>query len=415
MLTFIKLKIFSVGLILIFSQCSLNKNPESVKIHKSGLIEIDVLEALKNKKEFPISKIIKEVEFVQLESIASSFFNHFTSLEITDNYILVACQIQKKVLLFKRTGEFLRQIGRSGRGPGEYLYPDFATIDPSERFIIINDRLIGSLFKFDVNGNLLNQTNINKMFPSHSNTQPIFLDENHFAMSFNRPRTPSEEFYNIGIFNLELELVDKMLPKQNNENLCLPYLFGQKLMQGNNEVLFWESFVDTLYEMKIGDEFKPKYYFEMNGTGLSLSFLKGEDMLSKGTDFNLILDIADLSDYLLFSLFDNGLFQIVYDKKKMEAFTFSNMDNCISKSVINYEAPIWTNDIFGLSKLLMNAYFPKQNLIAAPIYVDRINATDLQCLRRAKVKFPFKRDQLTNLIENFTGEELPIIALLYLK
>ncbi|MCD6333419.1 MAG: hypothetical protein J7L89_09110, partial [Bacteroidales bacterium] len=73
------------------------------------------------------------------------------------------------------------------------------------------------------------------------------------------------------------------------------------------------------------------------------------------------------------------------------------------------------SDVFGLTETLIINYSPNGNFIASPIYSGRINEVELNCLKTKKVLLPKKRDQLAGMIEGFTGEELPVLALLYLK
>lgn len=64
----------------------------------------------------------------------------------------------------------------------------------------------------------------------------------------------------------------------------------------------------------------------------------------------------------------------------------------------------------------LNNYQPNQNIIVSQIRLGRVSdMIDLECLSQKKVKLPKKRDQLVDLIENVTGEELPLLVLLKMK
>lgn len=70
--------------------------------------------------EVPLSSIGSSVEYIALESSPESYFSVRRQISLSENYILVADKQLNRVLLFNRDGKFLRQIGKSGKGPGEF-------------------------------------------------------------------------------------------------------------------------------------------------------------------------------------------------------------------------------------------------------------------------------------------------------
>lgn len=408
--------ILGITMLVLLSNCSGKTKSESVNILKNGAIEINVFKAIEDARDFPLSKIIDDVEFVQLESTIDSYFSMYSSLNVTDQYILITSEFERRVLLFNRSGKFIRQIGSQGKGPGEYIYPHFATIDPQERFIIIKDAQGGNLFKYDLNGSILKQVDISDLCPNRPSWKPVFLDNNHFALSFNRPLISKNDHFNIAVFDLELNLVDRMIHIPNNDSLCLTNLSSQKLLEGKDNLISWESFVDTVYSVDLGEKPKPKYYINMDGNGHSIDFLTGRDMTTPNSGFYSAGVFADLPDFLVFLLYNNdNLNQIIFNKKKKIAFTLNDQKNCNSTRINNYDPPIWNNDLFGFPKVLIQSYFPKQNLVAFPIYIEEVSPADLECMQKVNVLLPEKRDQLTEMIKSYTGEELPLLTLMHVK
>ena len=379
------------------------------------MVKIDVLKAAQNERDFPLSNIVSDVEFVQLESTIESYFSLIKSYTVTDHYILITTQVEKKVLLFKRSGKFLRQIGQKGQGPGEYFNPCFATIDPSEENIIVKDEQGGNLFKYDMNGKIIKQANIKHEISTKPNCQPVFLDNKHFALSFKRPLAPTEGFYSVAVFDLDLNLVKKIIHKPNNDRLCLTNLSGQVLLNGSDGVHYWERFVDTIYSIDNRITEKPTYYLDMNETGYTLDFLTGRNMTKSGKDFNRVSLNADLPGFLIFTLQENGSSPIIYDKKSGEAFTPSDQ----KKQNLSYDKGrhnhIWDNDIFGFPKLYLRSYFPNQNLLTSIVYLARVSPADLEYTKSKNVISPIKRDQMSKIIQDYSGEELPLIVLLKVK
>jgi len=401
----------------LFPACTSINKSKSVQVLDNGIIEINAIKAINDARPFPLSKIISDVEFLQLESTVESYFDDITSLSVTDNFILIACQIQDKVLLFSRGGKFIRQIGRLGRGPGEFSNPHFASIDPSEKYIIVKDELLGGLFKFDIHGNIIKHVNINNICPARANKQPVFIDESHFCLSFSRPIHQVDNHHNIAVFNMDLNLVESQIYRPNNDSLCLLNLSGQDIFNGHSSCFYWESFIDLVYSIKLGDEPQPVYHINKDGTGQPFDYLNGRDRSRSGLDYNIIVGITDLPRYLLFAMYNDfdGLNQLIYDKRRREAFKNNDLSNCFSYLVKGSESTFWDNDIFGYPKIFIDFYFPDQNFIISPVYLDRFDPIELECLKEVNVLKPEKRDHLVQLIENSTGEELPLLVILHSK
>ena len=404
---------YSIGIyLLLISSCTSNSNSESAQILENGIIEINTVKATQEARAFPLSKIVTEIDFIQLESTVKSYFNHMTSLSVTDNFILIASTEKSKVLLFDREGDFIRQIGKTGRGPGEYLKPLFASMDPRERFVIVKDAFSGNLFKYDMEGSILEQVNIKDICPTDPNNQPVFIDDNHFALSFDRPSHPVDNHFNIAIFDLELNLIERKIPIPNNDSLCLKNLSSQDIFEGTNSNYYWENCIDILYSIQLSKKSQAKYYINMDGTGQSIDYLTGRNLSKNGLEFNLVLSITDLPRYLLFALYNDfeGLSQVIFDKKKFEAFKIDDQRGCFSSLPNGSEATLWDNDIFGYPKIIIDFYFSQQNLLVSPINLERVSPTELECLKEMDVLNPEKRDHLVKMVESASGEELPLLV-----
>jgi len=402
--------------VVFFATCSPPGRSVAV-VRDAGLIVLDVLKAKDNPRDFPLSNLVKDVEFVVLESTFDSWCSRYSSIDLTQRYILVSSNIENKVLLFDRAGKFLRKIGARGKGPGEYLEPMYAAIDPNEHFIIVKDAVGGNLFKFDLMGKMVKQVDIKDLCPTECNSQPVFIDGNHFLLSFNRPKISTKEHYNLAVFDAELNLIDRFIQIPDNDSLPLINLSGQQITRGSQGCFYWENFVDTLYNIALDIKPRPEYYFVIGGNAPSLSFLKGQDRTKNGLEFNSVFGISDLSNYLLFNLLNNGtIYQIVYNKKNQELFCLSEKPSCENSPNGLLQIQSWDNDLFGYDKVWMNRYFPNENFMVYPINLEEaLENTNLECLKNKDVLLPARRDQLVKLIGDSDGNELPVLVILFLK
>lgn len=79
---------------------------------------VDLNEGLKTEREFRLSEVVKDVEYIPLETTKESLFSN-AGFILTDHFILVnQWRNPCRLLLFDRSGKFIRQIGYEGKGPG---------------------------------------------------------------------------------------------------------------------------------------------------------------------------------------------------------------------------------------------------------------------------------------------------------
>lgn len=94
------------------------------------------------------------MHFVSLETVEKSLIGEVQQLLIQDSFILVSTyEHPKRVLMFNRTGKFIREIGRNGKGPGEYVRVDNIGVRPEQREIMVNDPDGRKLLLYDYEGN----------------------------------------------------------------------------------------------------------------------------------------------------------------------------------------------------------------------------------------------------------------------
>ncbi|MBW6480878.1 MAG: 6-bladed beta-propeller [Bacteroidales bacterium] len=119
--------------ILISVSCN---RPGSVKDPAADLpYAIDLERDIGNVRSVPLSTLGKEVEYIPLETGEGSMLRRVANVIVCDSLLFVSDG--STLFLFGRSGEFIRQIGTSGRGPGEYNYVRNFNIDRNNQDIYI--------------------------------------------------------------------------------------------------------------------------------------------------------------------------------------------------------------------------------------------------------------------------------------
>ncbi len=161
---------------LIFNSC----NRKSARPDTNDPVQtlpylIDLEKSINNPKIFPISRIGKTIEYIPLETTSSSLIRRITQVVLSDSFIFISDF--NRVLQFKRDGQFVRQVGANGRGPGEYIYASGFCIDDIKKRIYISAWSIKTILEFDFEGKFVGQIPQNipsTKFQVYGNNKIIF-------------------------------------------------------------------------------------------------------------------------------------------------------------------------------------------------------------------------------------------------
>lgn len=97
---------------------------------------IDIARDFNNEREFRLSEIAYEIEYIKLESTPESLIGYgVKQMIVTDDHIYILNL--NRLLQFDRTGKFIKQIGREGRGPGEVHGYRSITMDKEKNILYV--------------------------------------------------------------------------------------------------------------------------------------------------------------------------------------------------------------------------------------------------------------------------------------
>lgn len=107
-----------------------NKADNVVGNKKGTTVEIPVHLKLPDKgvKELNVSEFADTIFYVPLETNSKSLLSGIFRTQLIEDGILISSL--GKLFLFAKNGKFIRQIGKQGKGPGEYQFvTDFVATD----------------------------------------------------------------------------------------------------------------------------------------------------------------------------------------------------------------------------------------------------------------------------------------------
>jgi len=160
-------------LIVLFStSCSEQQNEKSLKI-------IDVAGSVGGGRITDISEVVKEIRYIPLETSEKSLVSDRPRVIYENGKIFINDRTDS-IKIYDNGGKFLRNFGRRGRGPQEYLFPQVVFVTPHKgNFMIttaITDRCV---IKYDSTGKYLGKF----ILPRNENfyqENPLWIDDNTY-------------------------------------------------------------------------------------------------------------------------------------------------------------------------------------------------------------------------------------------
>lgn len=200
---------------------------------------IDIENNINNYETTCLSRLGKELSYIPLETNAQSLIKRINEIQFSNNYIFISDF--DRLLQFNREGKFVRQVGRNGKGPGEYIYVSGFCIDEKREKIYILAWSIKTILEYDFNGLFIRSFKI-----SFETTQFAHTDPDNFVFAIpNIPQNPNSEFRLIVTDNMGIQ---KIRIKNHNRFYKKPPLMATKIPMYffKDTLRTMESRIDTL-------------------------------------------------------------------------------------------------------------------------------------------------------------------------
>ena len=234
-----------------------------------------------------VGNYFSDIKLVPLETTMQSVFSYIKQTELKDSLLFI-CD-DNKLVIFNTNGEFISNIGRQGRGPGEFGAIKGFFIDPADQTVSIIDGSNGRLIKYGLDGEYISSREI---------PDGLFT-WGYYAMHAGDDKVLIFNTYN-PIHNMAYTLMDLKEPQKSEafhtyspvELDGYAYHFAQHPMtHSGDDIHFTMPFDNIIYKYSDGEVVK-KYYVEVPQDMVS------KDMFQKmeGTYIPKLLDLT-MKDY----------------------------------------------------------------------------------------------------------------------
>ncbi len=199
---------------------------------------IDLENGITNINSVSLSSVGNKLEYIPLETDTACLIQTISNVFLTDSFIFVSDY--DRILKFDSKGNFLRQIGTKGRGPGEYSsLGNFLVDDVNKEIFVLSARIV---LVFDFKGIFLRDFKIDapcRQFILNQNSELLFHP-------FNLPNAATDTVYSWYITDrtgvVRTKLVNTL--KRTNKGVIIPI---SPLYMYNKTPHFMEFGIDTLY------------------------------------------------------------------------------------------------------------------------------------------------------------------------
>ncbi len=264
-------------------------------------------------KEINLSEIADDILYVPLDdSILISGVNTVNYPKFANDRIYLYDQNQG-ILIFSRSGKFLRKIGKRGRGPGEYVYGSTFTVDPESGTVYLND--LNSIIKvYSKSGNYLRSIMLNEYQGSIDEME--FFNKNLFV-AFNLQYGDN--------FKYEWVFLDTLGNIINKKDRSIPifksnYLVGGGTFIQGNKLNFWHNFTDTI--ISFSDDFTVKPNFLLSQGDFRLPKQYVDDPIKRLPEYISLEQILETNQFLIlrYNFYKGKNSLVLIEKEKHKSF-----------------------------------------------------------------------------------------------
>ena len=286
-------------------------------------------------QQLSLSEIAEKVEAIELEMTVNSLVNirNIERIIYTGEHIFV-CE-HEAIMLFDKTGKFIRQIGSKGQGPGEFSGITRVAVDINNEHLYVLARE-KKIICYDFDGKVVNEAPILRS----GELNFIFYTNNHLLYLLRtREKVNDDEISQTILYSFDNDLLISDSIEINKTTNTLPFVLivmqGDHIFNdGENSFLYnsnaiSEILLDTLYQLN-DNRLDPYLKLKFNDADyknrtLSLDAQNPQKIIE---EFDKIVSVNSFykSSRYVFSIYshrkNNYLF--CYDLKSGEGYKFKD-------------------------------------------------------------------------------------------
>jgi hypothetical protein len=287
----INLAVLLIVILLFISSC---KHEKAAQITEEGIPVIDLEYAFDHLSNDRVnfSEFAKDITYIPMETNKKSVYGgkHAPIYNITEKHIFAGD------MMFRRDGSFVRQLGKKGQGPEEYLMALGIAVDEEREEFYVYDNYLHDIFIYDFNNNF------KKRVRACSRVHDIKSLENGKIMLMRDIFGGVDIEYRIIDTNTGEVIYTRSFPVLQTEEQKEMHHYNL-VWHHDDKMVYYEPTNDTIFALKDGQVDKPRYIIHKG------KYKNVEEPMKIGA-------IVECSPYLLFSIsYGRILYYMLYHKE----------------------------------------------------------------------------------------------------
>jgi hypothetical protein len=389
-------------------------------------ITIKVDEARSNLEIPLLSNFSDDVTYIKLKPPPTIIIKDIRDVQISKGNIFIHEGLSQKVIVFDKDGKFIKQIGRIGRGPNEYINLRSFCFDKNNEDLFFYTGNSGYVFKFKPNGEL-----IEKLFRFPFADQMYFLNNIFIFSGFAGPTKGMPDgitqFATTDRLGQKIDSVPSPIYSINNWRKKMLWFSGNYSSTIFNGILLlygWGE--DTLYHAIRSGKIESRYFLDFGkyNNPIETRYIAGSPDIQKKRNLYIsaISPPFETANNLWWKFaLQKEAFLLRYDKIKQKAFTFfyngeKEIDLARGRNSLNELGLV--NDIDGGPD-----FFPDWSVYddSTQLFVAAKEAFDLkkeltpEYFKNKEIKFRDKKDKLLELVNNLEEKDDYVLMVVKLK
>ncbi len=368
----------------------------SCKSDKNDLVKFDP--RIIDKKEITLSQIADNISYTPLDNnIQLGDFGDF-HYPVFINSEIFLYENKIGVLVFDRTGKFIRQIGSKGRGPGEYRYGIDFTVDKMTETIYIND--LGDIKVYNKEGQFL-RSFLLKQHGDMINSIKFFNSMLFAFYAIQFENTPNEwiAFDTLGnVITSQKRRIAQFISNVGG---------GESAYYYNDKIAYWNQYSDTIFLISKDFLQTPSFLVSPGDHRYPKSMVNSPTELSNCMSLRQIFETHNfiIARYIL----NEEKCFVLINKVDHRIFLF-NWEYDGSGGILN--------DLDGGPRFIPKAYYTENDIeyIIGFLYPYQLKQYILSAdFKDSTPKFPDKKIELEKLANNLKETGNTILEIVRLK
>ena len=294
--------------LVFFAGCTPSTNKKNrLAENETSIPVIDIENALNSVSNTPFkcSEFIDSIEYLPLETNKESVFgNGQFAVPILSSSEFVYCDLKKFSL---KDGKFIYQVGKRGRGPGEFTMAIASTTDIENNRIFVLDNWTHLVNIYDNSNNFIKKLDV---LPEvygimYMGNDKLILFRSY---AFYGNTVPFEyQIYDINgekvIYTREIKSIKEALQGKTYGTFMSFGIGHNSNWYFNNKVQFYESFTDTVFTIETNGTRVPRFYVNRENKKPPLSEMLDKELFeSNRSKYIMITSVFETPKYLFLKI-----------------------------------------------------------------------------------------------------------------